>query len=136
MKTKTFFVLTAAGFLFTSAPVIGKDKGKGHKDDAASPAADAKGKSAAPATANANDQKEPWVNVNVTFGNAEKEQIREYVRNCETPRKGKKNKGLPPGLAKKSRAAAKFRPDGRKNVCAAKFFPNQSSKSRIHCRTN
>ena len=41
MKTKTFFVLTAAGFLFTSAPVIGKDKGKGHKDDAASPAADA-----------------------------------------------------------------------------------------------
>jgi len=74
--------------------------------------------------------------LNVTFGNAEKEQIREYVRNCETPRKGKKNKGLPPGLAKKSRAAANFRPDGKKNVCAAKFFPNQSSKSRIHCRTN
>jgi hypothetical protein len=103
MKTKTIFVLTAAGFLFTSAPVIGKDKGKGHKDDAAAPAA-----------ANANDQKEPWVNVNVTFGNAEKEQIREYVRNCETPRKGKKNKGLPPGLAKKVARGGELPPGWQK----------------------
>ena len=103
MKTKAFFVLTAAGFLLTSVPVIAKDKGKSHKNDAAaSPAADGKAQSAGPAAANANDHKEPWANVNVTIGNGEKEQIREYVRNCEIPHKGRKNKGLPPGLAKKA----------------------------------
>ena len=124
MKTKTFFVLTAAGFLFTIAPAIAKDKGRGHKDDtASSPAADAKNKNAEA------DHKEPWVNVNVTIGNAEKEQIREYVRNCETPYKGKKNKGLPPGLAKKVARGGELPPGWQKKCVRGEILPEPVFKA-------
>jgi hypothetical protein len=109
MKTKTFFVLTAAGFLFTIAPVIAKDKGKGHKDDSApSNAADAKAN---------------------TIGNGEKEQIREYVRNCETPHRGKKNKGLPPGLAKKVARGGDLPPGWQKKCVRGEILPEPVFKA-------
>ncbi|HEY6229244.1 MAG TPA: hypothetical protein VI282_19155 [Verrucomicrobiae bacterium] len=130
MKTKAFFVLTAAGFLLTSVPVIAKDKGKSHKNDAAaSPAADGKAQSAGPAAANANDHKEPWANVNVTIGNGEKEQIREYVRNCEIPHKGKKNKGLPPGLAKKVARGGDLPPGWQKKCVRGEILPEPIFKA-------
>ena len=128
MKTKTFFVLTAAGFLFTIAPVVAKDKGKGHKDDSApSNAADAKANIGSPAPGK--DAKEPWVNVNVTIGNGEKEQIREYVRNCETPHKGKKNKGLPPGLAKKVARGGELPPGWQKKCVRGEILPEPVFKA-------
>jgi hypothetical protein len=96
MKIKTIAVILSVAFV-SGLPIFGKDKpGKAGKTEAPAPKLEANAKAAVE-----NGSKEPWANVDVRIGAPEKQVIREYVNNCETPHKGKKSKGLPPGLAKK-----------------------------------
>jgi hypothetical protein len=127
MKMRTLVMLTMAGFLFGALPVVAKDKGKPNKGAAvAAPGPDAKIKVVTPA-APAN-HKEPWVNVNVTIGDSERAHIREYVRSCETPVKGKKHKGLPPGLAKKVARGGDLPPGWQKKCVRGEILPEHVFK--------
>jgi hypothetical protein len=61
--------------------------------------------------------KEPWIAVTVDISPAEREIIRSYVHSCTvTEGRGKRPKGLPPGLAKKVARGGDL-PPGWKKKC-------------------
>ena len=128
MKTKTIAVLLSAAFISAGLPAFAKDKaGKGGKNEA-TPKLEANAK-ATPAVANGS--KEPWVHVDVKIGGPEQQVIREYVRSCETPHKGKKSKGLPPGLAKKVARGGDLPPGWQKKCVRGEILSEELFK-RAH----
>ena len=67
-------------------------------------------------------QKEPWVTVSITT--AERQVICDYLSASEQPsRKGKKSKGLPPGLQKKVARGGSLPPGWEKKVCKGEVLP-------------
>ena len=68
--------------------------------------------------------KEPWVGVNVTFSVDERKVIQEYAHECKTPAaRGKKAKGLPPGLAKKVARGGELPPGWQKKCVKGEVMP-------------
>src|SRR5204862_2777220 len=98
MQIKSIVVLGCVVSLL-AAPVFGKDK-KGNGEGKPEKSADAASAAqpAAKAAVAEGARKEPWVGIDVRIGGPEKEVIREYVHTRSEPVKGKKGKGLPPGL--------------------------------------
>ena len=74
--------------------------------------------------------KEPHVNVNVTIGAPERDIIRAYVRTCVEAPKGKKSKGLPPGLAKKVARGGELPPGWQKKCVRGEIMPIEVHR---HC---
>jgi len=68
--------------------------------------------------------KEPWVGVNVTFSGDERKVIQDYAHECKTPpAKGKKARGLPPGLAKKVARGGELPPGWQKKCVKGEVMP-------------
>jgi hypothetical protein len=66
--------------------------------------------------------KEPWVNVNVQIGPQERQVIQNYVTDYNS-KPGKKDKGLPPGLAKKVARGGKLPPGWQKKCVRGEIMP-------------
>ena len=72
----------------------------------------------------AHNGKEPWMGVNVTFSGDERNVIQNYTHQCQTPpAKGKKAKGLPPGLAKKVARGGQLPPGWQKKCVKGEIMP-------------
>jgi hypothetical protein len=126
MRTKIIAVILSVAFISSGFPVLGKEKpGKAGKTEVPATKLEANAK-ATPAVENGS--KEPWANVDVRIGAPEKQVIREYVNNCETPRKGKKNKGLPPGLAKKVARGGDLPPGWQKKCVRGEILSEELYK--------
>jgi hypothetical protein len=69
--------------------------------------------------------------VSVTIGAPERDVIRSYVRTRVEAPKGKKAKGLPPGLAKKVAAGGELPPGWQKKCVRGEILPIEVHK---HCR--
>jgi len=69
--------------------------------------------------------------VSVTIGAPERDVIRAYVRTCVEAPKGKKAKGLPPGLAKKVAAGGELPPGWQKKCVRGQILPVEVHK---HCQ--
>lgn len=68
--------------------------------------------------------KEPWAGVSVTFSSDERKVIQDYAHECQTPvAKGRKAKGLPPGLAKKVARGKELPPGWQKKCVKGEIMP-------------
>ena len=76
--------------------------------------------------------KEPGISVNVTIGTSEREVIRTYARGCTEAPKGRKAKGLPPGLAKKAARGGELPPGWQKKCMRGEVLPAEVYR---HCQT-
>lgn len=127
MKTKPILALFCA--LVIVLPAFAKDKK--HKDSSALEAtrgpvqndekSDQSGKSNLEANAKPSG-KEPWVNVNVQIGPQERQVIQNYVAEYKS-KPGKKDKDLPPGLAKKVARGGKLPPGWQKKCVRGEIMP-------------
>ena len=104
--------------LFIGFPAIAKDKQKKH-----SRPANGGGELKVNARTPSNG-KEPWVGVNVTLSGDERKIIQTYAHECQTPpARGKKAKGLPPGLAKKVARGGDLPPGWQKRCVKGEIMP-------------
>src|SRR5688572_7256024 len=127
MKMTPLILTIAATLMMAVFPLNAKDKGK-TKSRAATGDVVPGGQTAVKQADVAKDRKEPWLNVNVTIGSPEKEVIRTYVTTCVRPSKGKKAKGLPPGLAKKVQRGEELPPGWQKKCVRGEILPEHVYK--------
>jgi hypothetical protein len=118
MKSSHSFCVICLMSLFLALPASAKDKGK---KDANSSAGGGGLKASARTPQNG---KEPWVGVNVSFSGDERKVIQDYAHECQTPpAKGKKARGLPPGLAKKVARGGELPPGWQKKCVKGEVMP-------------
>lgn len=128
MKTEVLKAAIVLVCLFAAAPIVAKDKARVHQQTKAkrNPAP----KVEAAASAPVREAKEPWVGIDVTIGAPERELIQGYVQTNIRSVKGKKAKGLPPGLAKKVARGGQLPPGWQKKCVRGEIMPQEVYK---HC---
>ena len=123
MKTVHIISLACVSSLLIALPSIAKDKSrKEHADhkDAAEQA------DAPEANAAAKPGKEPWVGVKVTIADDERRVIQSYVDDRHANGKpGRKGRGLPPGLAKKTARGGELPPGWEKRCVRGEVMPTE-----------
>lgn len=120
MKSVRLTVLAGIFVLAFTAPLLAGDKGKGPK--ASGSESKAPGKSGAEVD-NAKPR-EPWVGVKVEISPNEREVIKAYVHSRTVPQeRGRKPKGLPPGLAKKVARGGELPPGWQKKCVRGEIMP-------------
>jgi len=122
MKTVRLAVLAGALALAVAAPLWAGDKGKGKGPKVAGVEA----KACAKRTGSSASAKEPWIGVKVDISPSEREIIRTYVHACTAAKgRGKKAKGLPPGLAKKVARGGELPPGWQKKCVRGEIMPRE-----------
>jgi hypothetical protein len=119
------FVSLVAALASGSSLANDKAKSKNPRGDGAAPSEFR----AQPAAENESARSEPWLKVEVSITPHEKRVIQSYVDNCSNGGKArKKQKALPPGLAKKAARGGQLPPGWQRKCAKGQVMPEEVYK--------